>query len=154
MCIRHWNTPGAPAGMKKNRASATVGPGTRLLGWLFGSFSSSATLNGTRTGGDELNGAEAYRIVSAVASGTMPETGAVFAHHTAAGPTEFARILDTVPDTLGIRHVRFELFYQYRFKIMEAGERTLALPVFRKRFTRPVDLDAEEPETPAADAPV
>jgi len=72
-----------------------------------------------------------------------PEPGAVFAHRTGTGATELARILDSASDELGIRHVRFELFYQYRFKTMEAGERTLALPTFRKRFTRTVDLGEE-----------
>ena len=77
----------------------------------------------------------------------------VFAPRTETGSTALARILETAPDELGIRHVRFELFYQYRFRTMEAGERTLALPAFRKRFTRRVEPDegraAEEgPDTP------
>ena len=75
-----------------------------------------------------------------ISMGAALEPGAVFAHRTDTGPVELARILDSAPDELGIRHVRFELFYQYRFKTMEAGERTLALPTFRKRFTRRIDL--------------
>ncbi len=75
------------------------------------------------------------------------EPGAIFSHRTEAGTVELARILETMPDELGIRHVRFELFYQYRFRTMEAGERTLALPAFRRRFTRRVATEAVEPGT-------
>ena len=64
------------------------------------------------------------------------EPGALYGHMSAGRSVELARIIDLATDEFGIRHVRFHLAYRYQHKIMEAGERTLAMPSFTARFTR------------------
>ena len=64
------------------------------------------------------------------------EPGALFAHVTSGRSVELARVIAIASDEFGIRHVRFHLAYRYQQKIMEAGERTLALASFRDRFNR------------------
>lgn len=63
------------------------------------------------------------------------EAGALYAHVSGGRAVELARIIDVATDEFGIRHIRFHLAYRYQHKIMEAGERTLALPSFTDRFT-------------------
>ena len=67
------------------------------------------------------------------------EPGALFGHMSSGRSVELARIIDVATDEFGIRHVRFHLGYRYQHKIMEAGERTLAMPSFTARFTRRLD---------------
>ncbi len=71
------------------------------------------------------------------------ESGALYGHMSAGRSVELARIIDIATDEFGIRHVRFHLGYRYQHKIMEAGERTLALPSFTARFTRRLDNVAD-----------
>ena len=68
-----------------------------------------------------------------------PESGALYGHMSAGRSVEIARIIGIAADEFGIRHVRFQLGYRYQHKIMEAGERTLALTSFTARFTRRLD---------------
>ncbi|NKB20304.1 MAG: hypothetical protein GKS01_07395 [Alphaproteobacteria bacterium] len=63
------------------------------------------------------------------------EPGALYRHITERNMTELASVLDTKTDEFGILHVRFLLAYQYQHRVIEAGERTLAIAVFNKRFT-------------------
>jgi len=67
------------------------------------------------------------------------ERGALYGHMSGGRSVELARIIDIATDEFGIRHVRFHLGYRYQHKIMEAGERTLAMPSFTARFTRRLD---------------
>ena len=67
------------------------------------------------------------------------ESGALYGHTSAGRPVELARIINIATDEFGIRHVRFQLGYRYQHKIVEAGERTLAMPSFTARFTRRLD---------------
>ena len=67
------------------------------------------------------------------------EPGALYGHMSAGRSVEVARIIDVATDEFGIRHVRFHLAYRYQHKIMEAGERTLAIPSFTDRFTHRLD---------------
>lgn len=67
------------------------------------------------------------------------EPGALYGHMSGGRSVELARIIDVATDEFGIRHVRFHLGYRYQHKIMEAGERTLAMPSFTERFTRRLD---------------
>ncbi len=67
--------------------------------------------------------------------------GACYVHDGARGALELARVLDCATDRLGVSHVRFELIYRYRHKTMSAGERTLALATFTRRFPRLLDPD-------------
>ncbi len=67
------------------------------------------------------------------------ESGALYGHMSAGRSVELARIIHVATDEFGIRHVRFHLGYRYQHKIMEAGERTLALPSFTARFPRRLD---------------
>lgn len=60
--------------------------------------------------------------------------GAVFRGQPAAGPLEYAEIVDVSEDPLGIRHVRFRLVFGYREKAVDAGERTLSAAAFARRF--------------------
>lgn len=71
------------------------------------------------------------------------EPGALYGHMAGERSVELARIIDIATDEFGIRHVRFHLGYRYQHKIMEAGERTLAMPSFTARFTRRLDTLAE-----------
>lgn len=71
------------------------------------------------------------------------EPGALYGHMSGGHAVELARIIDVATDEFGIRHVRFHLGYRYQHKIMEAGERTLAMPSFAARFTRRLDRAAE-----------
>ena len=61
-------------------------------------------------------------------------SGALFRHRPGYGPVEYAEVIDTGVDPVGIRHVRFRLFFGYRDKTVEAGERTLAAIAFAHRF--------------------
>ena len=61
-------------------------------------------------------------------------SGALFRHRPGYGPVEYAEVIDTGVDPVGIRHVRFRLFFGYRDKTVEAGERTLAAITFSNRF--------------------
>ena len=72
------------------------------------------------------------------------EPGALYAHMSGEYVVEVARIIDMAADEFGIQHVRFHLGYRYQHKIMEAGERTLAMPAFAARFTRRLDVTAEQ----------
>jgi hypothetical protein len=56
--------------------------------------------------------------------------------------TEVAHILDVRRDRFGLVHVRFDLIRQYQGMTAEAGQRTLASQVFRKRFPLRVDSPA------------
>ncbi len=67
--------------------------------------------------------------------------GAFYVHEGARGALELACIIDCATDRLGVSHVRFELIYRYRHKTMSAGERTLALAAFARRFPRALDGD-------------
>jgi len=67
------------------------------------------------------------------------EPGALYGHMVDGRSVELARIIDTATDEFGIRHVRFLLGYRYQHKIVEAGERTLAMPSFTARFTQRLD---------------
>ena len=60
--------------------------------------------------------------------------GAVFRHRPDYGPPEYAEVIDVGSDPVGIRHVRFRLYFGYRDKTVEAGERTLAAVAFARRF--------------------
>jgi hypothetical protein len=71
------------------------------------------------------------------------EPGALYGHMSSGRSVELARIIDVATDEFGIRHVRFQLGYRYQYKIMEAGERTLAMPSFTARFTRRLDSAAD-----------
>ena len=71
------------------------------------------------------------------------ESGAVYAHEIPGRSVELAEVIDSATDEFGIRHIRFRLYYRYQYKIMEAGERTLAVEAFSERFTRRVALDDE-----------
>ncbi len=71
--------------------------------------------------------------------------GAVYVHEGARGALELARVIDCATDRGGVSHVRFELIYRYRHKTMSAGERTLALAAFTRRFPRPLDGDEARP---------
>ena len=61
-------------------------------------------------------------------------SGALFRHRPGYGPVEYAEVIDTGVDPVGIRHVRFRLFFGYRDKTVDAGERTLAAHTFSNRF--------------------
>ncbi|MBK18488.1 MAG: hypothetical protein CMM52_06600 [Rhodospirillaceae bacterium] len=63
------------------------------------------------------------------------EPGTLYRHVTERNMTELASVLDVKADEFGIRHVRFLLAYQYQHRVIQAGERTLAMSVFTKRFT-------------------
>ena len=67
------------------------------------------------------------------------EAGELYGHMMDGRSVELARIIDVATDEFGIRHVRFHLGYRYQHKIVEAGERTLAMPSFTARFTRRLD---------------
>ena len=71
------------------------------------------------------------------------EPGALYGHMSAGRSVELARIIDIADDEFGIRHVRFDLGYRYQHKIVEAGERTLAMPSFTARFPRRLDNVAD-----------
>lgn len=60
--------------------------------------------------------------------------GAVFRHRPDYGAVEYAEVIDVGDDPVGIRHVRFRLYFGYRDKTVEAGERTLAAVAFARRF--------------------
>jgi hypothetical protein len=62
--------------------------------------------------------------------------GEVYAHEAVGRTVELAQVTDTATDEFGIRHIHFRLYYRYQYKIMEAGERTLAIEAFTGRFTR------------------
>lgn len=64
------------------------------------------------------------------------EPGTLYRHVTETNMTELASVIDTKTDEFGIRHIRFLLAYKYQHRIIEAGERTLAMTVFNKRFSR------------------
>jgi hypothetical protein len=61
-------------------------------------------------------------------------SGALFRHRPGYGPVEYAEVIDTGVDPVGIRHVRFRLFFGYRDKMVDVGERTLAAHIFSNRF--------------------
>ena len=61
-------------------------------------------------------------------------SGALFRHRPGYGPVEYAEVIDTGVDPVGIRHIRFRLFFGYRDKTVDAGERTLAVNAFTSRF--------------------
>ncbi len=63
-----------------------------------------------------------------------PRPGAFYYDQGARGALELARVMDSTTDRLGVGHVRFELIYRYQQKTLSAGERTLALAAFRRRF--------------------
>jgi len=67
------------------------------------------------------------------------EPGTLYRNVTDTNMTELASVIDTRTDEFGIRHIRFLLAYQYQHRIIEAGERTLAIAVFAKRFSRTSD---------------
>ena len=67
------------------------------------------------------------------------EPHALYGHMVDGRSVELARIIDVATDEFGIQHVRFHLGYRYQHKIVEAGERTLAMPSFTARFTRRLD---------------
>ena len=67
------------------------------------------------------------------------EPGTLYRHITDTNMTELASVIDTKTDEFGIRHIRFLLAYQYQHRVIEAGERTLAIAVFAKRFSRTSD---------------
>lgn len=65
-------------------------------------------------------------------------SGALFRHRPGYGPVEYAEVIDTGVDPVGIRHIRFRLFFGYRDKTVDAGERTLAALAFTNRFNERV----------------
>ena len=71
------------------------------------------------------------------------EPGALYGHMANGRSVELARIIDVATDEFGIDHVRFYLGYRYQHKIVEAGERTLAMLSFTARFPRRLDSLAE-----------
>jgi len=74
-----------------------------------------------------------------------PSPGMTYYDEGARGAREIARVLGGTTDALGVGHVRFELIYRYQQKTLSAGERTLSLSAFRRRFPRRLDDD----DTPA-----
>ena len=73
-----------------------------------------------------------------------PRPGAFYYDQGARGALELARVIDDATDGLGVNHIRFELIYRYQQKTLSAGERTLSLEAFRRRFPREF-----EPAAPA-----
>ena len=71
------------------------------------------------------------------------EAGGLYGHMAHGRSVELARIIDIATDEFGIRHVRFYLGYRYQHKIVEAGERTLAMHSFTARFTKRLDSVAD-----------
>ncbi len=71
----------------------------------------------------------------------VPRPGALYYDQGARGALELARVLSGTTDRLGVGHVRFELIYRYQQKTLSAGERTLALDAFRRRFPREFESD-------------
>lgn len=69
-------------------------------------------------------------------------SGALFRHRSDYGPVEYAEVIDTGVDPVGIRHIRFRLFFGYRDKTVDAGERTLAAIAFTNRFNERVSRRA------------
>lgn len=76
------------------------------------------------------------------------EPGTLNRHITDTNMTELASVIDTKTDEFGIRHTRFLLAYQYQHRVIEAGERTLAIAVVATRFGRTSD-PAPPPERSA-----
>ena len=68
--------------------------------------------------------------------------GALFRNRPGYGPVEYAEVIDSGVDPVGIRHVRFRLFFGYRDKTVDAGERTLAQMAFTNRFSERVSRQA------------
>jgi hypothetical protein len=69
-------------------------------------------------------------------------SGALFRNRPGYGPVEYAEVIDSGVDPVGIRHVRFRLFFGYRDKTVDAGERTLAQLAFTSRFNERVSRQA------------
>lgn len=79
-------------------------------------------------------------------------SGALFRHRPGYGPVEYAEVIDTGVDPVGIRHVRFRLFFGYRDKTVDAGERTLAANIFSNRFGERISRHATRGAAAAAGA--
>jgi len=62
------------------------------------------------------------------------EPGAIFEAVNERQTIEVAEIISIQTDELGVGHVRFRLSYRYQHRTMDAGERTLALAIFLRRF--------------------
>ena len=106
---------------------------TSPLSRMLAHFRASPRLHAVRTG-------------NAVPPGLEP--GSLYRHITDTNMTELASVIDTKTDEFGIRHIRFLLAYQYQHRVIEAGERTLAIAVFATRFGRTSD-PAPPPERSA-----
>lgn len=81
------------------------------------------------------------------------EPGTLYRHVTETNMTELASVIDTKTDEFGIRHIRFLLAYKYQHRVIEAGERTLAMTVFNKRFSRTTAPAPETAPTLRAESP-
>lgn len=75
---------------------------------------------------------------AAQAARLRPRVGAVYLRKGGPGggaaPVEYAEVTGLRSDEGGIRHVRFQLTLGYRDKVVTAGERTLSVECFTKRF--------------------
>ena len=65
-----------------------------------------------------------------------PAAGDVFFRRPDYGPVQYAQVLGIYEEAAEIRHVRFHLFYGYKDKTEDLGERTLAADLFAQRFPR------------------
>ena len=70
------------------------------------------------------------------ASAPAPAAGDVFFRRPDFGPVQYAQVLGVYEEAAEIRHVRFHLFYGYKDKTEDLGERTLAFDLFAQRFPR------------------
>ena len=78
----------------------------------------------------------------------MPSIGDVFIRRPDFGPVEYAQVIGVYEEAARIKHIRFRLYYGYQEKNEDLGERTLAIDLFSKRFTRRM----EEPSGSAVTA--
>ena len=98
------------------------------------------TMEPTKTGSFSMSMLRKWLARSADEVPVEPiEPHALYGHMVDGRSVELARIIDVATDEFGIQHVRFHLGYRYQHKIVEAGERTLAMPSFTARFTRRLD---------------
>lgn len=73
-----------------------------------------------------------------------PEVGDVYMRKPEVGPIEYAQVIGAYEEAAGILHIRFRLVYGYQDKTAEMGERTLAVALFSKRFTRRLEAAVAE----------
>lgn len=77
-------------------------------------------------------------------AGDRPDVGAVYRHREGVAPVEYAEVTGLRADGGGIRHVRFELILGYRDKVVPAGERTLSVECFARRFPERFDTRSDK----------